>query len=106
MKAPRGFVVDHINFNGLDNRKANLRIITQAQNVCHRRKIARQTVSQYKGIYWEKNGQRWRARIVLNRKNIYLGGYKDEFEAAKAYDKGAKKYHGEFATLNFPDDSR
>jgi hypothetical protein len=46
---------------------------------------------------------RWRARIRVNGKRISLGLFKDEIEAAKAYDRAARKYHGEFASLNFPD---
>jgi len=101
MKAPANFVVDHINFNGLDNRKANLRIVTHRQNVCHRRKLDKTTRSRYKGAYWDEKMKRWRARIQINGKSIYLGVYKDEVEAAQAYDEGAKKYHGEFAVVNF-----
>jgi len=102
MNAPGNLVVDHINFNGLDNRKANLRIATHRQNVCHRRKLDKSSRSRHKGAYWEKGLKRWRASIQINGKRIYLGIFKEEIQAAKAYDNAAKKYHGDFAALNFP----
>jgi len=96
-------MVDHINFNGLDNRKANLRIVTHTQNNCHRRKLEKAKASKhYKGIYWDNRTKRWGAAVKINRKMHYFGSYQDQTEAAKAYDKGAKKLHGEFAVLNFP----
>lgn len=103
MKAPAGFVIDHINYNGLDNRKANLRLANHSQNVCHRRKLNKSSYSRYKGIYFNKRIRKWRVQISVNRKFKQIGYFKDELEAAKAYDAAAQKYHGEFAALNFPD---
>ena len=108
---PAGMYCDHINHNGLDNRKANLRPVTNAQNVWHRRKFIRRTPggfnkqfrSKHKGVDWAKDMKRWRARIRVNGRRIYLGSFSDEIEAAKAYDQAACKYHKEFAMLNFPD---
>jgi len=116
---PPGMYCDHINHNGLDNRKANLRPASRTQNVWHRRKFTRRTSggfkpsrsgpdgkpsrSKYKGVDWASDMNRWRARIRVNGKRISLGSFKDEIEAAKAYDRAAKKYHGQFASLNFPD---
>jgi len=101
MDPPRGYVVDHINGDGLDNRRANLRLATHAQNGRNRRKI-KKGISKYKGVSWEESTGKWRALIHVDRKKISLGCYKDEVTAAKVYDKAAKKYHGEFARLNFP----
>jgi len=99
---PPGMYCDHINHNGLDNRKANLRPATGTQNVWHRRKFKKPSRSKYKGIDWSKDVNRWRARIRVNGRRIYLGSFKNEIDAARAYDKAARRYHGQFAALNFP----
>ena len=101
IEVPPGMFIDHINHNGLDNRKANLRPATRTQNIWHRKKFKRPSRSRYKGVDWSKTQKKWRARIRVNGKRIYLGSFKNELQAAKAYDAAAKKYHGEFAVLNF-----
>ncbi|MHC4540287.1 MAG: AP2/ERF family transcription factor, partial [Planctomycetota bacterium] len=94
--------VDHINCNGLDNRKANLRPATRVQNQRNRKKPHRNSRSRYKGLHWDRHWQKWRVRICVNRTKIQLGLFDDEVEAAKAYDRAALKYHGQFTSLNFP----
>lgn len=90
--------VDHINGNGLDNRKENLRICNSSENQqnssCARGK------SKYKGVTWNKNENLWLVRIMYKGKRLFLGYYKNEIEAAKIYDKAALKYFGEFANIN------
>jgi hypothetical protein len=103
MGSPAGLLVDHRNRNRLDNRRANLRIATHAQNQFNKGKTRRKTASRFVGVTFVKSIGRWRAQIMLDRKNIFLGNFENELEAAKAYDAAAKKYHGEFARLNFPD---
>jgi len=103
IKVPTAMVTDHTNQNGLDNRKANLRIATHAQNCRNRKKQRPNTASKYKGVTWNKPLKKWRAQITLNAKRISLGCFQNEIHAAKAYDHAAKKYHGQFAALNFPD---
>jgi hypothetical protein len=98
---PAGMDCDHINHNGLDNRKANLRAATHTQNLWNRRKFKPYAHSKYKGVDWARHTKRWRGRISVNGKRIHLGHFDSEIEAAKAYDEGAKKYFGEFAALNF-----
>jgi hypothetical protein len=100
---PTGCFCDHINHNGLDNRKANLRVAQHKQNVWHRRKFQRPSRSRYKGVDFRpaNSGKCWRARIRINGKRLYLGSFDNELDAAKAYDEAAKKYHGQFAGLNF-----
>ncbi len=94
-------MVDHKNGNTLDNRKANLRPATAAQNSRNRRPYGR--TSKYKGVHYHPyRGIYYRACITVDGKMISLGVYKDELSAAKAYDKAARKYYGEFAWLNFP----
>ena len=96
---PEGYVIDHINGSGLDNRKANLRPATVAQNAWNSKK--RNPRSGYKGVCFAKDKGLWRAAIVCNRKRIHLGYFKNKTDAAKAYDKAARKFHGEFASVNF-----
>jgi hypothetical protein len=94
-------IVDHINGNGLDNRKSNLRICTCSQNKCNSGKQIINT-SGYKGVFKVKrlNGYKFVARIRKNYIPYHLGTFDNKIEAAKAYNNGAMKYHGEFAKLN------
>lgn len=94
-------LVDHINHNGLDNRKVNLRPATFAQNAWNRQGISHS--SRFKGVTWNKHRKKWKTTIAIACKNIHLGYFEDEMEAAKTYDERAKKYQGQFAALNFPD---
>ena len=99
MNTPTGQQVDHINHNGLDNRKANLRICTSMQNSQNARK-RKGCTSKYKGVYWASQIKRWRARIQHKKQVVALGCYKTEIEAARVYDKNAKELFGEFANTN------
>ncbi len=103
MHAPKGMLVDHKNSDGLDNLGSNLRLATHSQNQCNKRKTRSKTTSQFRGVYFDKRRVQWQAYIRYNGKRKYLGKFKDETEAAKAYDRAARKYHKEFARLNFPD---
>lgn len=101
--SPRpGRMVDHINHDGLDNRKANLRCCTRQQNGFNRRPL-KNTSSKYKGVRRDKRNNKWIAAIRLNYKRTIIGAFDDEIDAAKAYDQHAKKTFGPFAYLNFPD---
>jgi hypothetical protein len=102
IKVPDGMVIDHINHDGLDNRNANIRPATKSQNLCHRKKTTTKTSSKYKGVSRRGDPPRYEARIGFDRKEIYLGRFDDEIQAAIAYDNAAKKHHGHFASLNFP----
>lgn len=106
IEVPEGMVVDHINHDSMDNRCANLRPATFSQNMCHRRKRSGAKTSKYKGVYWKKKNRKWVARIGFQKKEIHLGYFRSEIDAARAYDRAARKYHGEFASLNFPEYKR
>ena len=93
--------VDHINGDGLDNRRANLRIVTAQQNNWNRR-FRRTGRSKYTGVTWDGRRDKWRADIYENRRKIFLGHFAAEEEAARAYDSAAKENRGEYAVLNFP----
>ena len=95
---PAGSHTDHINGNGLDNRKSNLRICTHHENMRNRSK--QKGSSKYKGVYWERKREKWIAQIKINNKNIHLGSFKKEYDASVAYDLAAIKYHGIFAKVN------
>jgi hypothetical protein len=101
IKAPDNLFVDHINLNGLDNRKANLRLATKTQNSQNVPKTKRKTSSKYKGVSYQTRDRVWRAKIKINRRDKNLGSFKNEIDAAKAYDRAARKYFGEFARPNF-----
>lgn len=97
---PEGYVIDHINGSGLDNRQANLRLATVAQNAWNSKK--RNPSSGYKGVWFARDKGLWRAAIVCNRRRIHLGYFRDKCDAAKAYDTAACIHFGEYAVLNFP----
>lgn len=92
--------VDHIDHDGLNNTKNNLRLCTRKGNVWNRR--ASMTSSKYKGVSWHKRDLKWSAYITYNSVRISLGYHKTEEEGAKAYDEKAKELFGDFACLNFP----
>lgn len=93
--------VDHINGDTLDNRRANLRICSNAQNQQNRKKkLPGKGGTRFKGVFFI-NG-RWRAYITVNKKRYHLGVYDAEIDAAKEYDSKALHYFGRFARLNFP----
>ncbi len=95
-----GSQTDHINLNGLDNTRINLRLCTNAQNQWNKPLSAANT-SGYKGVSWHKKRRRWGAQIGANSKQYWLGSFSCPIKAARAYDEAAKKHHGEFARLNF-----
>jgi len=100
-----GSVVDHINTDSLDNRKANLRLATYSQNSCNSRRDKSNTYSRFRGVSFSKRKGKWFAAIRANGKKIWLGYFENELDAAKVYDNAAREYHKEFAQVNFPDQS-
>jgi hypothetical protein len=104
MKAPDGLLVDHRNCDSLDNRRENLRLATHAQNMFNRPKRKSKASSKFIGVSFDPDRGKWIARIHYQYKQIWLGRFNAEIEAARAYDLAALKYHGEFACLNFSAD--
>lgn len=100
LDAPKGFEVDHINGNKLDNRRENLRIATRAQNAFNRAKFKIPSSSRFKGVTFHKRDKKWQACIKVNGRSIFLGYFKNEVDAARAYNEAAAEYFGEFANLN------
>jgi len=95
MNEPEGYEIDHKNGNRLDNRRKNIRKCTTQQN------LRNQSVSKgkkYKGVFPSRN--KWKAIIVVSGKHINLGSFIKDKDAAKAYNKAAKKYFGRFAKVN------
>lgn len=99
MNPQDGFQVDHKNGDSLDNRRCNLRLCTQSENL-RNRGMRVDNKSGYKGVHWNNNCKRWHAQIKLDKRVIYLGVFREKIEAAKAYNDAAVLYHGEFARLN------
>lgn len=90
---------DHINGNGIDNRRSNLRSATPTQNSMNR-SSAKNSSSKYKGVYWDEDRRKWASCMKSNGKTIYIGRFDNESEAALAYNKKATEVQGEFARLN------
>lgn len=101
LKPKTGKLVDHINGDGLDNRRENLRICTKGQNQRNQRKQIG-TSSRFKGVSFDKSRGSWTAYISINGKRKVLGRFGQEEVAAREYDAAAKKHYGDFAKLNFP----
>jgi hypothetical protein len=101
MGMPVNKEVDHKDGDGLNNQRDNLRVCTHSQNLSNRGKDKDNT-SGYKGVWFDKNRGKWSADLHFKGRTVHLGRFTSVIEAAKAYDKAALKYFGEFARLNFP----
>lgn len=103
LNAPSRLQVDHINRDGLDNRRSNLRLATHAQNQRNRLSALANTLG-FRGVRELPRGGAFSAHIKVDGEAIRIAPFKTAEDAARAYDLLAKHYHGEFATLNFPDE--
>jgi HNH endonuclease len=101
MNSPGGLMVDHIDGDGLNNRKSNLRLATRQQNGCNRRGLPSNNTSGYIGVTHARN-TKWGFTMKVNGKNRFAGGFDSPEDAARARDAEAQKHYGEFAKLNFP----
>lgn len=99
LPAPKGYLVDHRDRNGLNNQKSNLRICTRSQNQ-QNRAVSKKSKSGYKGVYWNKRKRKFVTTIMFEKKSIFLGYFVDINDAIKTYNAKAKELFGEFAWLN------
>jgi hypothetical protein len=104
MEAGKGQEVDHVDGNGLNNRRKNLRFATHQQNCLNRVKrvikVGSKSFSRYKGV--KRQRDIFSVYASVNGVETFFGSFKNETDAANVYDFYAVKYHGEFAKLNFP----
>jgi hypothetical protein len=98
--APEGVLVDHVDGDGLNNTRANLRLCTSSQNAANIKAVW--GCSRYKGVSPHSASSRWQVILTYMGERIYLGLFDDEEEAARAYDRKALELRGEYAHLNFP----
>lgn len=100
LKKGNPLLVDHKDRDGLNNQKKNLRSCTKSQHQ-HTQKRKGTGVSKYRGVSWNKKRKRWQAKIQFQGKTIMIGSFKNEKQAALAYDNKAKELFNEFAFSNF-----
>ena len=93
-------LVDHINHNGIDNRRANLRLASSSQNNANQALSKGAKTSKYKGVSWHSSTNKWQASIRVKGKQTYLGLFTSEEKAAVAYNQAAIIHFGDFAFLN------
>lgn len=96
MGEPVGKAIDHIDGDGLNNRRCNLRLASVAENSRNTGKKATNT-SGFKGVSWRADRQKWQVHIRTGGRRLSLGHFSDLQDAARAYAVACAKYHGEFA---------
>lgn len=97
---PIGCEIDHINGNGLDNRRSNLRISTHKENICNRAFLNKNNTTGYRGVTWSKEKNKYAAQITVDYRHKCLGYFDRAIDAAKMVNGALVKYHKNFACLN------
>ncbi len=95
--APAEMQVDHINGNGLDNRRSNLRVCTHQENQWNRQAAPRNSTTGLQGVNYNKANKNFRAAIKHNKKSIHLGVFSTKEAAFEAYKAASIKFKGEFS---------
>ena len=103
MNEPKGLQVDHIDGNGLNNQRSNIRLCTNTQNL-YNKKVHKNCKSGFKGVRWHDEAKKWQTRVTIDGKQKSIGYFFCLVKAAKVYDNAAREYYGKFARLNFPKD--
>ena len=98
LQPPDGMVVDHIDGDGLNNRRSNLRVATRRQNNCNRG-AASNNKSGFKGVFFKASQNKWAAQVKLAGKPLHLGYFLTKDEARAAYSEAAARLHGDFARV-------
>lgn len=101
MRAPVGMCVDHIDGDRLNNRRENLRVVTTQQNQSNRRNGYGK--SKYVGVAWESAHERWKVTVMHQGKQHYVGVFRDELQAAAAYNKASRDLRDDHAGTNLID---
>jgi hypothetical protein len=102
MRAAPGQRIDHQSRNGLDCRRRNLRAASSQQNQCNQ-KLRKDNTSGFKGVWWSRRRGAWIAEVCVGGRKRWSGQFRNPEAAARAYDAAARRLHGTFATLNFPE---
>lgn len=95
LRPSQGEQIDHIDHNGLNNQRSNLRKASSMQNSANRRSL-----KPYKGVSWDKSVKAWRVRIRFEKKNIFLGLFECPEKAHQAYLEASQKYFGDFSCVD------
>jgi len=101
MLLPDAERIDHIDGDGLNNSKKNLRPATFQQNIRASRRKKFGATSRFRGVNWNAKLKKWVAAITVNYRNIHLGIFESEIAAARKYDAAAREIFKEFASPNF-----
>ncbi len=102
LSTPATLIVDHTNGIGTDNRRSNIRNCNRQENDQNRSTIPNRT-SRFKGVSWRSSENKFRAQIFVNKRQVSLGLFRNEQDAAVLYDFVARQFFGPFARLNFPE---